>query len=100
MEISNIDATGENMKVLGRLILAKGHVTLADFKQLKLGAHNYFSLVYTASQSGGHTVEAKGKVIGVSWSNFQEERWKTDEAAMKAAIAAAGDKYISADAQS
>ena len=44
--------------------------------------------------------QAKGKVVGVSWSNFQEERWKTDEAAMKAAIAAAGDKYISADAQS
>jgi D-xylose transport system substrate-binding protein len=44
--------------------------------------------------------QAKGKVIGVSWSNFQEERWKTDEAAMKAAIAAAGDRYISADAQS
>jgi D-xylose transport system substrate-binding protein len=44
--------------------------------------------------------DAKGKVIGVSWSNFQEERWKTDEAAIKAAIAAAGDKYISADAQS
>jgi D-xylose transport system substrate-binding protein len=44
--------------------------------------------------------EAKDKVIGVSWSNFQEERWKTDEAAMKAAIEAAGDKYISADAQS
>jgi D-xylose transport system substrate-binding protein len=44
--------------------------------------------------------EAKGKVIGLSWSNFQEERWKTDEAAMKSAIAAAGDKYLSADAQS
>ena len=44
--------------------------------------------------------EATGKVVGVSWANFQEERWKTDEAAMKAAIAAAGDKYISADAQS
>jgi D-xylose transport system substrate-binding protein len=44
--------------------------------------------------------EAKDKVVGVSWSNFQEERWKTDEAAMKAAIEAAGDKYISADAQS
>lgn len=42
---------------------------------------------------------AEGKTIGVSWSNFQEERWKTDEAAMKAAIEAAGDKYISADAQ-
>ncbi|MEZ5888206.1 MAG: substrate-binding domain-containing protein [Paracoccaceae bacterium] len=42
---------------------------------------------------------AEGKVIGVSWSNFQEERWKTDEAAMKAAIEAAGNTYISADAQ-
>jgi D-xylose transport system substrate-binding protein len=44
--------------------------------------------------------EAKDKIIGVSWSNFQEERWKTDEAAIKAALEAAGDKYISADAQS
>jgi len=43
---------------------------------------------------------AQGKVVGVSWSNFQEERWKTDEAAIKAAIAAAGGRYISADAQS
>ncbi len=42
---------------------------------------------------------AKDKTIGVSWSNFQEERWKTDEAAMKSAIEANGDKYISADAQ-
>ena len=31
---------------------------------------------------------ADGKTIGVSWSNFQEERWKTDEAAMKGAIEA------------
>ncbi|MEP1535330.1 MAG: D-xylose ABC transporter substrate-binding protein [Paracoccaceae bacterium] len=38
--------------------------------------------------------------VGVSWSNFQEERWKTDEAAMKAALEAAGATYISADAQS
>ena len=45
------------------------------------------------------TAIAKDKTIGVSWSNFQEERWKTDEAAMKAAIEANGDKYISADAQ-
>lgn len=43
---------------------------------------------------------ADGKVIGVSWSNFQEERWKTDEAAIKAAVEAAGNRYISADAQS
>ena len=38
-------------------------------------------------------------VVGVSWSNFQEERWKTDEAAIKAVVEAAGDKYISTDAQ-
>ena len=38
--------------------------------------------------------------VGVSWSNFQEERWKTDEAAIKAALAAAGAEYVSADAQS
>ena len=42
---------------------------------------------------------AEGKKIGVSWAQFQEERWKIDEAAMKAAIEAAGDEYISADAQ-
>ena len=42
---------------------------------------------------------AEGKTIGVSWSNFQEERWKTDEAAMKEAIEANGDTYVSADAQ-
>ena len=38
--------------------------------------------------------------IGVSWNNFQEERWKTDEAAIKAALKAAGYDYISADAGS
>jgi len=43
---------------------------------------------------------AGAQVIGVSWSNFQEERWKTDEAAIKAAVAAGGGTYVSADAQS
>ena len=42
---------------------------------------------------------AQGLTVGVSWSNFQEERWKTDEAAIKAALEAAGNTYISADAQ-
>src|SRR5215207_5181442 len=42
----------------------------------------------------------KGPVVGVSWSNFQEERWKTDEAAIKAAVEKAGGTYVSADAQS
>jgi D-xylose transport system substrate-binding protein len=38
--------------------------------------------------------------VGVSWSNFQEERWKTDEAAIQGALEAAGAEYVSADAQS
>ncbi len=44
-------------------------------------------------------VLAEGKTIAVSWKTFQEERWKTDEAAIKAAVEAAGNKYISTDAQ-
>lgn len=44
--------------------------------------------------------QGKGPVVGVSWSNFQEERWKTDEAAIKAAIEKVGGTYLSADAQS
>lgn len=43
---------------------------------------------------------AQSLTVGVSWSNFQEERWKTDEAAIKAALDAAGATYVSADAQS
>ena len=46
------------------------------------------------------TAFAQDMTVGVSWSNFQEERWKTDEAAVKAALEAAGMGYISADAQS
>ncbi len=42
---------------------------------------------------------AADKTICVSWKTFQEERWKTDEAAIKAVVEAAGDKFISADAQ-
>ena len=38
----------------------------------------------------GSAVFAQDLTIGVSWSNFQEERWKTDEAAMKAAIETRG----------
>ena len=44
--------------------------------------------------------DGHGITVGVSWSNFQEERWKTDEAAIKGALEAAGATYVSADAQS
>ena len=37
-------------------------------------------------------------IVGVSWSNFQEERWKTDEKAIKEQLAKSGAAYVSADA--
>jgi D-xylose transport system substrate-binding protein len=65
----------------------------------------FMKLVAAAALSTGLTTAAYadghgGTVVGVSWSNFQEERWKTDEAAIKSALEAAGASYISTDAQS
>jgi len=57
-------------------------------------------LAAAASLSAPVAVSAQDITVGVSWSNFQEERWKTDEAAIKAALEAAGAEYISTDAQS
>src|SRR5437867_1703584 len=50
---------------------------------------------------GAATSAATTCTVGVSWNNYQEERWaKWDEPAIKAAIAAGGGKYISNDAKS
>jgi len=61
---------------------------------------NAILLAIIAATGFSSAAIAEGKKIGVSWASFQEERWKIDEAAMVAAIEAAGDTYISADAQS
>src|SRR5215813_1071531 len=65
-------------------------------------ARTSFAALIGAAVLAGFAVSSPvgAQVIGVSWSNFQEERWKTDEAAIKAAIAAGGGTYVSADAQS
>jgi D-xylose transport system substrate-binding protein len=48
-----------------------------------------------------HAQQASNCVVGVSWNNFQEERWaKWDEPAIKDALAAGGASYISTDAKS
>ncbi len=53
----------------------------------------------TAPSGGGGS--AAGCTVGVSWNNYQEERWaKWDEPAIKKAIEDAGGKYISNDAKS
>jgi D-xylose transport system substrate-binding protein len=47
------------------------------------------------------TTAAEGFTVGVSWNNYNEERWaKWDEPDMKAAIEDAGGTYISTDAGS
>jgi D-xylose transport system substrate-binding protein len=42
---------------------------------------------------------AEGKKIGVSWSNFQEPRWKFDAAAMRSSIQRDGNQYVTANAE-
>lgn len=52
-----------------------------------------------AALACGAAVSAAAQtVVGVSWSNFQEERWKTDEKAIKERLAKSGATYVSADA--
>ena len=46
------------------------------------------------------TGAAEAVVVGVSWSHFQEERWKTDEAGMRDLLEERGAGYLAADAQS
>lgn len=58
------------------------------------------SILAAVALATGFASAAWSQTVGVSWSNFQEERWKTDEAAIKAALEAAGATYVSADAQS
>ncbi len=60
----------------------------------------------TTTVEGGstETTAAAGTdecTVGVSWNNYQEERWaKWDEPALKAAIEAGGGTYVSNDAKS
>jgi D-xylose transport system substrate-binding protein len=60
------------------------------------------ALIAAAAMAAGLATSASAQdlTVGVSWSNFQEERWKTDEAAIKGALDAAGAAYVSSDAQS
>ncbi len=56
------------------------------------------SIVAGIALAASATLTLAQTVVGVSWSNFQEERWKTDEAAIKAQLAKLGGTYASADA--
>jgi D-xylose transport system substrate-binding protein len=55
----------------------------------------------STAASAGASGAATGCKVGVSWNNYQEERWaKWDEPAIKAALAAGGATYDSNDAKS
>jgi D-xylose transport system substrate-binding protein len=55
----------------------------------------------TGGGGASPTTAAATCTVGVSWNNYQEERWaKWDEPAIKTAIAAGGGKYVSNDAKS
>ena len=67
---------------------------MKSLKNLAIGA-----ILLASASIVSFAAMAKDLTVGVSWSNFQEERWKTDEAAIKKALAEDGANYISADAQ-
>ena len=80
-----------------------------NIRRLAAGAAVTAVLVGACSSSGGGAsagaasggAAAGDCTVGMSWNNYQEERWaKWDEPAIKAAIEAGGGKYISNDAKS
>src|SRR5262245_48378171 len=70
---------------------------LAAVTALVLSACNNHAAGSGAPAGSGGT--AGGCLVGVSWNNYDQERWKkADEPAIKAAIAAGGGTYTSTDA--
>jgi D-xylose transport system substrate-binding protein len=61
------------------------------------------AIVLAGCQQGAASPSAGGGAsctVGVSWNNYQQERWaKADEPAMQKAISAGGGSYIRADAR-
>lgn len=58
-------------------------------------------IAFVLAACGGGGAAGDDIVVGVSWNNYNEERWaKSDEPAIKAALEAGGASYISSDAGS
>jgi D-xylose transport system substrate-binding protein len=86
---------------LGRLIA--GTMSVGLLALAACGGDSGSSATTTTAGGGGSTTTGgSGKcTVGVSWNNYQEERWaKFDEPAIKKAVEDAGGTYISNDAKS
>ncbi len=74
-------------------------------RNMKKGVVGLMALTVAAAGSmasiGAVAAQDDELIVGVSWNNFQEERWALrDEPAIKAVLDAAGAQYISTDAAS
>jgi D-xylose transport system substrate-binding protein len=74
---------------------------LVSVVALVLGACSSSTASTGTGGDGGSQITAEGCKVGVSWNNYQEERWaKWDEPAIKAALSAGKAEYLSSDAKS
>ena len=70
-------------------------------RNAKIGVAGLLALSLTAVSAGMVAAQDDEVVVGVSWNNFQEERWALrDEPAIQAVLDEAGAQYISTDAAS
>lgn len=83
IEISNIDATGRELRALGRVVISGGSVTEAEFKKLELGKRNDFALIYRNQPGVSASVDVRGKAIDAG-GLFESDEDETPAQATKA----------------
>src|SRR3989442_14587196 len=54
--------------------------------------------IIVAAMLAAASSASMAQLVGVSWSNFREERWTTDEKAIEDQLAKLGASYVAADA--
>jgi len=91
---------GRNPRVLNRKLVAILAILALVLVVAACGDDEGEETTTTAAATTTTAAE-EGFIVGVSWNNYNEERWaKWDEPDMKGAIEAAGGTYISTDAGS
>ena len=92
---------GRNPRVLNRKLVAILAILALVLVVAACGDDEGEETTTTAAATTTTAAAEEGFIVGVSWNNYNEERWaKWDEPDMKGAIEAAGGTYISTDAGS